>query len=380
MKEAFIKYFGKKPNKYVTASGRINVIGEHVDYCGGKVLPASLSLKCHVYAKENGSDKINIALKGFDDIFTLDLDKLAEYKEKRYVNYQAGVAYYLKQGGVNLVGCDLYYDCQVPFGSGLSSSAAIEVATAVTLLELAKSDYNLIDVALLAQRAENEYVGMNCGIMDQFASAMGKENQAILLNCATLQYQYIPLSLGEYSLIIANSNKPHNLIESKYNERRQETFRALEIIKEKRAIDNLSDLTVGDLEEIKSYLPQKLFNRVEHVVKECYRVEKAVTLLSSGDLKGLGEILNQGHYSLKDLYEVTGFELDTLSNLAREKEYCLGSRMIGGGFGGCTISIVKSGFEGQFIKEVGEEYLNQTGYRADFYKSEIKDGVTVENI
>lgn len=380
MKEAFIKYFGKKPNKHVTASGRINVIGEHVDYCGGKVLPASLSLKCHVYARENGGDKINIAIKGFDNVFTLEINKLGEYKGLKYANYQAGVAYHLQQAGFKVVGCDLYYDCQVPFGSGLSSSAAIEVATAVTLLELANSSYNLVDVALLSQKTENEYIGMNCGIMDQFASAMGKENSAILLNCATLEYRYTPLKLGDYTLIIANSNKPHNLIESKYNERRQETLSALEIIKKYKNINTLSDIKVEELEEINRYLPKNLISRVEHVVKECDRVEKAVCFLENGNVSGLGELLNQSHYSLKDLYEVTGFELDTLSSLAREKEYCLGSRMIGGGFGGCTISLVKKGFEGQFIESVGCEYQAKTGYKADFYESQIKDGVTVENI
>ena len=212
--KTFEEIFGAAAEHLFTAAGRINLIGEHIDYCGGKVFPAALNLRCNVYARKNGGEKIRIALRGIEGVITLEIDRLDSYKNLKYGNYQAGVAYLLQQQGTPIVGCDLFYDCTVPFGSGLSSSAAIEVATAVTLCELAGVNYDKVQLAVLSQRAENEYAGVNCGIMDQFASAMGKKEHAVLLDCATLAYEYVPLQLGEYCLVVANCNKPHNLVES----------------------------------------------------------------------------------------------------------------------------------------------------------------------
>ncbi len=380
MKDCFKKFFNQKPEKLITASGRINLIGEHVDYCGGKVLPASISLACKVYGRKNDSGFIRIALKGFDNIFTLDIGALDSYKKLKYANYQAGVAYFLQESGVCLCGCDLYYDCLVPFGSGLSSSAAIEVATAVSLCEFAGVKYNLIDLALIGQKAENQYAGMNCGIMDQFASAMGKSGQAILLDCNTLEYQYVPLELGDYTLVISNCNKPHNLVESKYNERREQAESALEKIKTVKDIKALAELTVEQFDEVKHLLDGKIKDRAEHIVNECARVQKAVDALKVGDIKTFGEILNQGHYSLRDLYEVTGIELDTLTEVSRMQQGCVGSRMMGGGFGGCTVSIVKKDMVQKFIENVDHAYYERIGYKADFYDVKITDGVTVTKI
>ena len=189
----FEEKYGAKAEHLFTAAGRINLIGEHVDYCGGKVFPAALNLRCNVYARKNGTDKIRIALRGIDGVIPLKTDKLDGYKTLKYANYQAGVAYFLQKQGTPIIGCDLYYDCTVPFGGGLSSSAAIEVATAVTLCELAGVEYDKVELAVLAKRAENEYVGVNCGIMDQFASAMGKKDHAVLLDCSTLAYEYVQI-------------------------------------------------------------------------------------------------------------------------------------------------------------------------------------------
>ena len=380
MQYCFEKFFNEQPEKLITASGRINLIGEHVDYCGGKVLPASISLKCKVYGKKTDTGVIRIALKGFENIFTLDINALDSYKGLKYANYQAGVAYFLQQSGVTLCGCDLYYDCGVPFGSGLSSSAAIEVATAVSLCVFAGVDYNLIDLALIGQRAENQYAGMNCGIMDQFASAMGKNGQAILLDCNTLEYQYIPLELGDYTLVISNCNKPHNLVESKYNERRAQAESALEKIQTVKDITALAQLSVEEFNEVKHLLDGKVKDRAEHIVNECARVERAVEALKAGDIKTFGEILNQGHYSLRDLYEVTGIELDTLTEVSRMQDGCIGSRMMGGGFGGCTVSVVEKDKVQKFIENVDRLYYERIGYKADFYDVKIVDGVTVTNL
>lgn len=378
--KAFEEVFGSKAEDLFTAAGRINVIGEHVDYCGGKVFPAALNLRCNVYGKKTGGKVIRLAFRGIEGIVELDVDKLDSYKNLRIGNYQAGVAYFLQEKGVEIVGCDLYYDCTVPFGSGLSSSAAIEVATAVTFCEYAGVKYDKVELALLSQKAENEYAGVNCGIMDQFASAMGKKDHAVLLNCATLEYEYVPLRLGEYCLVVANCNKPHNLVESKYNVRRQEVEKALKEIQKVKKINNLAELTPKDFSEVKYLLSGVVAKRAEHVVMECDRVNKAVKALQAGDLIELGRLLNESHESLCSLYEVTGKELDTLSGLARKETECLGSRMIGAGFGGCTISIVKKTAVEGFIRRVGQAYAEEIGYKASFYETSIEDGITVQKI
>ena len=376
----FETLFGDKPEDLFTAAGRINVIGEHVDYCGGKVFPAALNLRCNVYGKKRGGNVIRMAFRGIDGIVEVETDKLDSYRNLKIGNYQAGVAYFLQEEGVEIVGCDLYYDCTVPFGSGLSSSAAIEVATAVTLCEYAGVPYDKVHLALLSQKAENKYAGVNCGIMDQFASAMGKKDHAVLLDCSTLEYEYVPLQLGEYCLVVANCNKPHNLVESKYNVRRQEVETALKAIQTVLDVKCLAEVSPKQFNEVKYLLSGVVAKRAEHVVMECDRVHKAVEALKNGDIVELGRLLNESHYSLRDLYEVTGKELDTLSAFARKETDCLGSRMIGAGFGGCTISIVKKTAVEGFIRRVGKAYHDAIGYNASFYETSIEDGITVEKL
>ena len=378
--QCFEQVFGGKAEDLFTAAGRINVIGEHVDYCGGQVFPAALNLRCNVYGRKTGGSTVRMAFRGIDGIVEIQTDKLDSYKGLKIGNYQAGVAYFLQKEGVEIVGCDLYYDCTVPFGSGLSSSAAIEVATAVTFCEYAGVKYDKVHLAKLSQRAENEYAGVNCGIMDQFASAMGKKDHAVLLNCATLEYEYVPLKLGEYCLVVANCNKPHNLVESKYNVRRQEVETALKALQTVLPVNCLAEVTPKQFAEAKYLLSGVVAKRAEHVVMECDRVKCAVKALKEGDLVELGRLLNESHYSLRDLYEVTGKELDTLSALARKEVDCLGSRMIGAGFGGCTISIVKKTAVEGFIRRVSKAYQDTIGYKASFYETSIEDGITVEKL
>lgn len=364
----------------VSASGRINVIGEHVDYCGGKVFPAALSLKNTVYIRPNGTNKINIAWTTLSKTETLDIDKLNDYRDLKYDNYQAGCAYYLQQAGFKILGCDMLQDCKVPFGSGLSSSAAIEVSTISAFLTLSGEYLSNQDIALLAQKVEREYCGVNCGIMDQYASACGKRGKAFVLDCKTLSCEYVPFELGDYSLVIVNSNKPHNLVESKYNERRQETESALEILKEKLPIDCLADLSVDAFEKNKDLLSETLLKRVQHVVYECERVELAKKAMISGDLPLLGKLLNASHQSLSSLYEVTGSELDLLQKAESENEFCLGARMIGGGFGGCTIAIVLTNEVENFKKDVLQKYEKTVGYKPSFYDAYMDDGIIIEKL
>jgi galactokinase len=344
------------------------------------VFPAALNLRCNIYARKTGGKPVRLAFRGIDGVVELCVDTLDAYRELKIGNYQAGVAYYLQETGVEIVGCDLYYDCTVPFGSGLSSSAAIEVATAVTLCEYAGVAYDKVKLALLSQKAENKYAGVNCGIMDQFASAMGKKNHAVLLDCSSLEYEYVPLELGEYCIVVANCNKPHNLVESKYNVRRQEVETALKIIQTVLDVNCLAEITPKQFNEVKYLLSGVVAKRAEHVVMECARVRDAVEALKKGDIVELGRLLNESHYSLRDLYEVTGKELDTLSAFARNEADCLGSRMIGAGFGGCTISIVKKSAVEGFIRRVSKAYQDAIGYKASFYETSIEDGITVEKL
>lgn len=378
--ELFERLFGNKAEDLFTAAGRINVIGEHIDYCGGKVFPAALNLRCNVYARKNGKNVVRVVASTYKEVVELQIDKLDSYKGLKYGNYQAGVAYYLQQAGTPIVGCDLLYDCTVPFGSGLSSSAAIEVATAVALSEYAGVPYDKVELARLCQTAENKYAGVNCGIMDQFASAMGKKDHAVLLDCSTLEYEYVPLKLGDYRLVVANCNKPHNLVESKYNIRRQEVETALKEIQKVKNISCLAELTPLEFSEVKYLLSGIVAARAEHVVTECDRVKKAVEALKKGEILELGGLLNESHYSLRDLYEVTGKELDTLTDLSRKEEGCVGSRMIGAGFGGCAISIVHKDALENFIRRVDAAYHSAIGYRASFYETSVEDGVTVSKL
>lgn len=366
----------------ISAAGRVNLIGEHVDYCGGKVMPAALSLKNTILARPNGTDKINLAWTDIPVRVTLDIAQLGTYKDVKYANYPAGSAYLWQQAGHPIVGCDLLYDCTVPFGSGLSSSAAIEVSTIAALATLAGEKLDPVAIALVAQKAEREYAGVNCGIMDQYASACGKKDNAILLDCNTLVREYVPIVLGDFTLVIANCNKPHNLVESKYNERRAETERALALLKEKADISCLAELTPDAFARISSVLDGegKVKDRARHVVEECDRVRRAAGAMKRGDVGTLGELLNASHASLRDLYEVTGVELDTLAAAAQAHPACAGSRMTGAGFGGCTVSVVRKEGVEDFKRTVSDKYTKKIGYAPSFYDCTIEDGVIVKQL
>lgn len=364
----------------VSAAGRINIIGEHIDYCGGKVLPAALGYKNTVYIRKNGTDKINIAWTTSDKKVTLDIDRLNDYRDIGLGSYQAGCAQVLKNSGRQIMGCDILSDCTVPFGSGLSSSAAIEVSTIAALCEIAGEHIAPVDAALLAQMAEREYVGMNCGIMDQYASACGKKNMAMLLDCRTLECKYIPVELGSYALVVADTKKPHSLVTSAYNERREQTEIALGILKKKLDVEYLSEVKESDLERYSFLMDEVIYRRAKHVVCECGRVNDAVAAMAAGDMGLLGMLLDASHDSLKNLYEVTGAEPDALVAAAQSHPACMGSRMTGGGFGGCTVSVVLKEAAEDFKEYVGTRYKAEIGYAPEFYDADICDGLTVKKL
>ncbi len=370
-----------KEYKYeVSAAGRVNLIGEHVDYCGGKVLPCALSLKCKVYARPNGTDFINLKWSNMPDEISLDIRDLNAYREYQHAKYQAGCAYLWQEAGHEVKGCDLLIDCNVPFGSGLSSSAAIEVATLAAYALIAGEAPDPVEIALIAQRAEQEYAGVNCGIMDQYASACGRAGMAMLLDCKSLKCDYIPVYTGEYSFVIINSNKPHNLVESKYNERRAETELALSLLKRRFSIECLADMKPFVLRAYKTMLPPPIYRRARHVVEECARVELATEAMTAGDMKRLGGLLTESHKSLEELYEVTGTELDSLAHAAWDHPACAGARMTGAGFGGCTINLVKSAAVEEFKRKVCARYKRETGYTATCYDVDISDGLRYRGI
>ena len=363
-----------------SASGRVNLIGEHVDYCGGKVFPAALSLKNNVFVRANGTDKINLRWTDMPVEVTLDIGRLEDYKTTKHANYIAGSLYEWKMAGNRVIGADMLFDCHVPFGSGLSSSAAIEVSTIAAMCAITETPLDKPQIALAAQRAEKLYAGVNCGIMDQYASACGVKDHAMLLDCADLECEQVPVAFGEYCLVIANCKKPHNLVESKYNERRAETEEALKILQTVLNVKSLAEVSVEDFERYGNLLGGKIYDRAKHVVNECARVLAAEKAMKTGDMLALGKLLNASHDSLRDLYEVTGKELDALQEAALSSPWCIGSRMTGAGFGGCTVSLVKAEGRKEFEEHIIKEYTSKIGYAPAVYQASIDDGIVIEKL
>jgi len=365
-----------------SSPGRVNLIGEHTDYNGGFVFPAALLQASTIAVRKTDSGKIRVAATDLPDRVELDIDKLADYKDLKWGNYQAGVAYVLQQEGYEIVSCDILYHDTVPFGAGLSSSAAIEVVMATMLATFSNEAkgitkaVDMIEMAKLSQKAENVYCGVNCGIMDQFASAMGRQNQAIFLDCKDLSFKYVPLNLTGYKIVIGNTNKKRALAESKYNERRAQCEEALEHLKIAcPEAECLRDISVEQFEDSKMLIQDEICRmRAEHVIYECDRVLKSVEALNAGDLLAFGRMMTASHISLRDLYEVTGLNLDVMVEESLKIDGCIGSRMTGAGFGGCTVSIVEESAVPNFIETVGKNYSERTGLVPAFYISEAGDG------
>ncbi len=367
---------GEKPRLFF-APGRVNLIGEHIDYNGGYVFPAAVEMGNYVYARPNGTNTVRLAAEDLPGTMVVcDLDKLESKKGRDWGSYQLGVLYELQKEGRTLVGADFLYCSTLPFGAGLSSSASIEVATAFAVLGLLGETPDRRAVSLLCQRAENRYVGVNCGIMDQYACANGQEGCGMLLDCAKVESVQVPLPLEGYMLVIGNTNKKRSLADSKYNERRAECESAVQALAEgKPGLIALCELTAEEYEALEHLIPDETVRRrARHAVMENARVLASVEALKNGDLAAFGKLLNESHYSLRDLYEVTGFELDTMTELARAQEGCIGSRMTGAGFGGCTISIVREDRVNAFIEAVGTAYREKTGLTPDFYVTKAGKG------
>ncbi len=380
--EAFKKVFGEGGEiKCFFAPGRVNLIGEHTDYNGGHVFPCALTIGTYAVARKRNDRNLNFYSMNFEKlgVISLSLDDITYNKEHDWVNYPKGIIDVLrKEGYVIDSGLDILYNGNIPNSSGLSSSASIEVLTCFLLAELFGFEIDGIKNALIGQKAENEFIGVNCGIMDQFSIAMGKKDRAIFLDTATLAYEYAPVPLGDAKIVIMNTNKKRGLGDSKYNERRAECEEALAELQTKLSIKSLGELDEAGFEANKDLIASPIRQkRAKHAVYENQRTIKAVKALDEGNLSLFGELMNASHVSLRDDYEVTGVELDTLAEEAWKQEGVIGARMTGAGFGGCAVAIVKGANVEGFIANVGKAYLDKIGYAADFYVVEIGDGPSV---
>lgn len=377
LKNTFTDLYGDSadPIKIYFSPGRVNLIGEHTDYNGGYVFPCALSFGTYLLIRANGGRKLSLATTNFDHRVEIDLDKPFEKEGKSWSNYPLGVVNELRKLTHEIDGMDMLYSGDIPNGAGLSSSASIEMVTGFALNDSYGFGLDRWDIVKLAQRAENIFVGVNCGIMDQFASGMGKTDNALFLNCDTLDYQLVPLKLDGMKIIVANTNKRRGLADSKYNERRAECDQAVESLRKGREIKFLSDLSLDEFNALSSNIENETVKkRAKHVITENDRTLRAIDELNAGNLKSFGRLMNGSHDSLRDDYEVTGIELDTLVDEARKIDGTIGSRMTGAGFGGCTVSIVKEDSVEEFIREVGINYEKKTGLTADFYIAEVGDG------
>ena len=382
LKKKFVSLYGEGDVRVFAAPGRVNLIGEHTDYNGGKVFPAALEMANVVLCRARTDRKVCIAADDLSFKAESDLDHLEEKMGKEWGAYQFGVCNELQKAGYPLVGCDMLFWGNIPFGAGLSSSASIEMATAIAMVTLGmeaagkKADPDPIELARIAQKAENNFVGVNCGIMDQFAAAMGRKDMAILLDCNSLKYDLVPMELPGYSIVICNTKKKRGLANSKYNERRAECDLALACLREVFPdLDVLCSLTPGQYEMHKDVFPNETIkNRAAHVIYENARVLEAVSCMQQGDWFGFGRLLNASHTSLKELYEVSGKELDAMVETAQETDGCIGARMTGAGFGGCAFALVKDEYIENFITTVGITYTRLTGLIPEFYVTHAGEG------
>lgn len=384
LKQQFIDIYGgsKDDLRVFMAPGRVNLIGEHTDYNGGYVFPAALTMNTTVIARKRDDNLIHLCATDLPDRVEADITKLDSYKHLKWGNYQIGVAYELEKLGYEIVGCDMLSHGTIPYGGGLSSSASIEVSTAILFATFSNekkglpNNIDMIEMAKVSQRTEHTYAGVNCGIMDQFASAMGKKDHAIFLNCKNLDYSLVPLKMDGYKLVIANTNKKRGLADSKYNERRSECEAAFELLKDAApGATCLGDISAEQFTQNAHLIENETVRkRAQHVIEEDDRVLRSVEALKAGDLITFGALMTQSHNSLRDLYEVTGVELDTLVEEALKIDGTIGSRMTGAGFGGCSVSLVREDAVEQFIETVGKEYEKKIGYAASFYVSDIGDG------
>lgn len=380
--DMFAELFGDSEGaRFYFSPGRVNLIGEHTDYNGGHVFPCALTLGTYGAARKREDNKIHFYSMNLDSFGVVEasLDDLTNKKEYNWANYPLGVVWAFKEKEHTITsGFDMVIWGNIPNGSGLSSSASLEVLTGVILTDLFEiKDLSMTDLALIGQYSENNFNGCNCGIMDQFAVAMGKKDHAIFLDTSDLSYEYAPCVLDGAKIVITNSKVKHSLVDSAYNDRRNECAAALKALQSELDIQALGNLTPEEFEAHKSLIKDEIqLQRAKHAVYENQRTIDAVTALKAGDIESFGKLMNQSHISLRDDYDVSCEEIDILVDLAWKIPGVLGSRITGGGFGGCTVSIVKDESIDTFIETIGKTYLEKVGHEAEFYTVDIGDGAS----
>lgn len=378
MREQFVKHFGGEPDGLYFAPGRVNLIGEHTDYNGGHVFPCALTLGIFGMIRRRSDRRLRFLSLNYPKAGLIEssLDDLKYSKAASWTNYPKGVIWAMRQKNVEIPdGFDFLILGDIPSGSGLSSSAALEVLTGLAVRDTFGLDFSMVDLALLGQKTENDFCGLSSGIMDQFASAMGKKDNAIFLDTAVLKYEYVPLVLKNAQIVITNSNVKHSLVTSAYNERRQQCAEALARLQKKADIKTLGDLSPEEFEKIKDCIGDPvLTRRARHAVYENQRTIDAVSLLQNNDIKGFGKLMNESHVSLRDDYETSCPETDVLAEIAWSIPGVYGSRITGGGFGGCTVSIIDNDAIDAYRGKVDEVYEKKTGRKADIYVVSVGEG------
>jgi galactokinase len=372
----FKNLFNKEAENAYFSPGRVNLIGEHIDYNGGLVMPCAITFGTYVVAATNNDGVFRFRSLNFDD--KLDIPLQPDYKKtgESWFNYPLGIIEYFLKDGHQLQGLDLLYYGDIPISSGLSSSASIEVVTAYALNDLFNCGYSKLELVKLAKEVENVFIGVSCGIMDQFAVAFGEKDKALMLNCDNLEYKAVNTNLGEYVLAIINTNKPRKLAESKYNERVQECQIALKDLQQELDIQNLCDIDSATLKQYQHLITSETVRkRAKHVVEENDRVKLAAEALAKSDLATFGQLMYASHDSLKNLYEVSGKELDAIVEYSKTDSNVAGARMTGAGFGGCAIALVKKSAFDHFSEALTVYYTEKIGYAPSVYSSLIGDGV-----
>lgn len=379
LKRQFVHVFGGTDNtiRVFHAPGRVNLIGEHTDYNGGYVFPAALTFGTTMLIRKRVDRKLGFASTNFELSGTVDLDRLQYEPKDDWMNYPKGVVYYLQQHGYTIGGYDILFSGKIPNGSGLSSSASIEVVTGYGLLSMEGHPIDTVKLSLLAQEAENKFIGVNCGIMDQFAVANGKKDHAILLMCDTLEFKHVPFNSGSHKIVIGNTNKRRGLVESEYNTRRSQCEQAVRYLQAQFPdMTLLGQITLDQYNANEHLIPEEIIRRrARHVIEEIDRVLQSIKVLENNDLEAFGQLMVASHRSLQHLYEVTGKELDSMVDAALQMPGVLGSRMTGAGFGGCTVSLVHEDHIENFIKDVSDQYTQDTGLIPAFYVCDIGEGV-----
>ena len=378
MLKKFVEVFGDKENKELFFTpGRVNLIGEHIDYNGGFVFPCALSFGTYAICSKREDNIFRMYSMNFekDGVVEFSTDKLV--KADVWADYCKGIVdIFIKKGYEVKNGADILFFGNIPNGAGLSSSASLEVLMGTMVRDLNGLDVDMVEIVKIGQMAENQFIGVSCGIMDQFAVGMGKEDQAILLDCNTLDYKYVPIKLEDVSIVIMNTNKRRGLADSKYNERRASCETALKDLQDAGVeIKNICDLNMEEFDKVKHFIKsEEALVRVRHAVSENVRVLESVESLKANDIAKFGKLMNESHISLRDDYEVTGKELDSIVAAAWDAEGVIGARMTGAGFGGCAVSLVKNSSIDSFIKYVGKRYTKETGLKADFYIANVGEG------